>query len=200
VKPIDDAQLNKDSEAYAYRVWRQSDDATDDLIWGSRYDYAEGRREQFRLDQKEFDDMKSKHRAVIIFLILLVVCLGMCVARADMGEIESAAKAAGRQYNINPRLILAVIEVESRYQVDAVGATHGEIGLMQLRPEFHECASFDVQANVECGTRYLAELRAFCKEDCGRLGWVALYNTGPRKTANRNGDYYRKVMRALEGA
>ena len=128
-------------------------------------------------------------------VLLLVIATQVCKA----GEIEDAALEAGQAYNVNPKLILAVIEVESGFNPDAVGSL-GEVGLMQLRPEFHEGASFDVRENVFCGTANLARMRVYCKSDCDRFGWVALHNTGPRRIANKKErDYYRKVMRAFQG-
>lgn len=141
--------------------------------------------------------MNPKNKCAVIFLILLVVALCSKVARADMTEIRTAAASAGRTYNLNPKLILAVIEVESRFDQFAVGSL-GEIGLLQLRPEFHECASFDIATNIDCGARYLAELRKQCSKDCDRFGFVTSFNTGPGSVIRKHeSDYYKKVLRAF---
>ncbi len=107
------------------------------------------------------------------------------VARAIVEE----SRAAG----LDPLLVMAVIEVESEAQADAVSSANAH-GLMQLRPptlrfiaaqeglgaSAGEAALHDPALNVRLGVRYLHRLeRAF-----GSLG-IALvaYNAGPHRVS-----------------
>ena len=72
-------------------------------------------------------------------------------------EIEQAA----RRNSLDPRLVHAVIHVESRHQAGAV-SPKGAIGLMQVLPataqRFGISEPGDPVANLEAGTRYLRRL------------------------------------------
>jgi soluble lytic murein transglycosylase-like protein len=71
--------------------------------------------------------------------------------------IEQAAAAHG----VDPRLVRAVVEVESAFQPGARSAS-GAMGLMQLMPrtarQYGVGDPFDPQANVDAGTRHLRTL------------------------------------------
>ncbi len=101
------------------------------------------------------------------------------VARAIL---EEAARAA-----MDPLLVLAVIEVESRFDAHAVSEA-GAVGLMQLldptmreeveRSRLASADPYDPVANVRAGVRYLSRLvTAF---DDLELGLLA-YNAGPNR-------------------
>ena len=68
---------------------------------------------------------------------------------------------AGEREGVDPRLIHAVIQQESKYQTDAT-STVGAKGLMQLMPDtarrFHCDDPTDEACNVAAGTKYLAWL------------------------------------------
>jgi soluble lytic murein transglycosylase-like protein len=96
--------------------------------------------------------------------------------------VEEAARAA-----IDPLLVVAVIHVESKFDVRAVSGA-GALGLMQLlRPTLREEAArsglpsadpFDPVANVRAGVRYLVRMvDAF---DDVELALMA-YNAGPAR-------------------
>jgi len=82
---------------------------------------------------------------------------------------QSAAK-----YGVPPNIVAAVIEKESSWNKDSVSPA-GARGLMQLMPQWHT-ASFEPQANVDEGVRYLGAMYQ-------RFGnWnsaLAAYNMGP---------------------
>jgi len=65
---------------------------------------------------------------------------------------------AGERQGVDPRLIHAVIQQESRYKPSATSGV-GAKGLMQLMPDtgkrFHCTDLEDQQCNVEAGTKYL---------------------------------------------
>ena len=72
----------------------------------------------------------------------------------------------GSEYDIDPNLILAVCEVESRYTPDICG--NGAVGMMQLIPFCHAKTMakygystedlYDAYKNMKVGTEYLASL------------------------------------------
>ncbi len=84
---------------------------------------------------------------------------------------------AARRHRIDPRLVHAVIMVESRYQATA-RSRKGAMGLMQLMPatarELEVANPFDPAANIDGGVRHLRQL--LDRFDL-RLA-VAAYNAG----------------------
>ncbi len=127
-------------------------------------------------------------------------------------EIQRVAKSitdGSRLTKLDALLILAIIEHESMYQVDAIGR-HGEIGLLQVRPETAEWILkrnnriwlgkemlFDPKNNVGIGILYLAWLNSKFNNAQATL---AAYNMGPyatQKHLNRKiipKIYYNKVL------
>lgn len=90
------------------------------------------------------------------------------------------------------KTVLAVMKVESNLDPKAVGKSHGEIGLGQLRPEFHKCASFDPAINTRCSISYMKQLKQ-------RFGssWPTFYNLGPNTKIKhpKLWPYYKKVLK-----
>lgn len=86
---------------------------------------------------------------------------------------------AGEHQGVDPRLIHAVIQQESRYKPEATSAV-GAKGLMQLMPDTGKrfnCKDLtDEQCNVEAGTKYLAWLLKRFKGDVSLT--LAAYNAG----------------------
>jgi soluble lytic murein transglycosylase-like protein len=68
---------------------------------------------------------------------------------------------AADRHGVDPRLVHALIEVESSYRPDAV-STAGAMGLMQLMPvtasRYGVGDPLDPEANIEAGTRHLRTL------------------------------------------
>lgn len=83
------------------------------------------------------------------------------------------------QYEIDPGLVLAVISVESGFNVQAVSPKNAQ-GLMQLIPEtaerFQVKDTFDAEDNIKGGMAYLRWLLAFFKGDVALV--AAAYNAG----------------------
>jgi soluble lytic murein transglycosylase-like protein len=117
--------------------------------------------------------------------------------------IDSAAGRAG----VDPRLVHAVIRVESAYQAQA-RSRKGAMGLMQLMPEtarrYSVSNPYDPGANIEAGTRHLKTLLDRLVELPLAL---AAYNAGEAAVERFRGippypetqNYVRQVMR-LAGA
>ena len=118
---------------------------------------------------------------------------------------DHAARIA-RKHQVDEGLVLAVIEVESRYDAFAV-SPRGAMGLMQLMPEtaarFAVRNTFNPVENVDGGVRYLKELLARYSGQV-RLA-LAAYNAGEDAVDQFKGippfretqQYVARVLRAL---
>lgn len=133
-------------------------------------------------------------------------------AHAGQGKLpppavwEGLVARSSRLYGLDPRLIAAVIKVESNFE-NLAESSKGAQGLMQLMPETGEALGvadpFDPQANVDAGSRYL-------RQQLDRFGHLELalaaYNAGPGNVLRYGGippfpetqAYVRKVMALLQ--
>jgi len=87
------------------------------------------------------------------------------VAEAASSVFVSTAYRAGREFAVDPLLILAVMAIESRYNPVAESSM-GAKGLMQIIPRYHpekllehggEHALLDPEVNIQVGARILRE-------------------------------------------
>ena len=98
---------------------------------------------------------------------------------AANGELSSYISSAAQKYNVDPRLISAVVEAESGGDQSAVSSV-GAIGVMQLMPSTAASLGvnpYDEAQNVEGGTKYLRQLLDRFGGDVRKA--VAAYNAGP---------------------
>ncbi|MBU0674375.1 MAG: transglycosylase SLT domain-containing protein [Proteobacteria bacterium] len=95
---------------------------------------------------------------------------------------DPTIRLAARTYQIDPRLVKAIIKAESNFNFQAV-SKRGALGLMQLMPgtadEMMISDPFDPRENIIGGTRYLRKVLGLFKGDL-RLS-LAAYNAGPNK-------------------
>ncbi|SDB21044.1 protein of unknown function [Desulfonatronum thiosulfatophilum] len=124
------------------------------------------------------------------------------MSSADRASITRYVERYGAQYGIDPNLILAVIEVESGFNHQAISRA-GAQGLMQIMPATQQdlglVSPFDPQENIEAGIRYLKMLMERFPDITLAL---AAYNAGPANVERYNGippfretqDYVRKVL------
>jgi hypothetical protein len=103
-------------------------------------------------------------------------------------ELEPWIKWASRHHNVPDSLIKAVIRVESNFNPTAT-SPKGAQGLMQLMPgtaeEMQVANPYDVQENIEAGTRYLGFLLKRFNNNLPLA--LAAYNAGPKRVQQFQG-------------
>ena len=123
-------------------------------------------------------------------------------------EVQIAIDRHAEAQSLDPKLVRAVIQVESGYNQKA-RSHKGAMGLMQLMPgtasQLKVQNPYDPYENVGGGTRYLRHLM---DRFPGRVDLaVAAYNAGPGAVERYNGippyretrDYVRRVMALYNG-
>jgi len=117
--------------------------------------------------------------------------------------LKAMISSAAHRVGLDPRLIEAVISVESDFDPQAV-SRKGAMGLMQLMPETADRYAvqnpFDPRENIGGGTRYLRDL---LQRFGGDLRWaLAAYNAGEKAVDTYQGippyretrEYVTKVL------
>jgi soluble lytic murein transglycosylase-like protein len=125
------------------------------------------------------------------------------------GPILELVKRLAPRYEVDPGLVLAVISVESGFNVKAISPRNAQ-GLMQLMPDtarrFGVRNTFDPEENIRGGMKYLQWLLAYFK---GNIPLVAAaYNAGERAVEAYRGippypetrDYVRKITSLYQKA
>lgn len=106
----------------------------------------------------------------------------------DRQSLDAMVNGAGQRHQIDPDFINSVIRAESGYNNRAV-SKKGAQGLMQLMPQTAShlgvANSFDPDANVEGGTKYLRELLEKYNYDVPKA--LAAYNAGSRRVDQYHG-------------
>ena len=125
-------------------------------------------------------------------------------AAASGRDVETLLREAAQRHGLDPRLVRAVVAVESAFRADAV-SPKGAQGLMQLMPKtavsLGVIDAFDPAQNLEGGSRHLAGLVADYKGDLDRA--LAAYNAGQGAVARHGGvppyretrEYVAKVLK-----
>jgi soluble lytic murein transglycosylase-like protein len=118
------------------------------------------------------------------------------------GHIYNVVGKVSPKYEVDPKLVLAFISVESGFNTRAVSPKNAQ-GLMQLIPEtarrFRVKDAFDTEDNIKGGVAYLQWLLAFFKGDVPLV--AAAYNAGERAVEKYRGippypetrDYVRRI-------
>ena len=108
-------------------------------------------------------------------------------AKSSLSLEEVVSSASGR-YRLDPDLVNSVIKAESGFNTRAV-SPKGAQGLMQLMPgtasQLGVPNSFDPQANVDGGAKYLRELLERYNFDLVKA--LAAYNAGPQRVEQFKG-------------
>ena len=112
-------------------------------------------------------------------------------------NLQEVVTSAGNTHLIDPDLISSVIHAESNFNLHAI-SPKGAQGLMQLMPQTASKLgvnnSFDPQANVDGGTKYLRELLELYNWDMVKA--LAAYNAGPLRVQQYHGVPPYKETRA----
>jgi hypothetical protein len=120
------------------------------------------------------------------------------------GPIFKLVHQLAPSYEIDPKLVLAVISVESGFNVSARSPKNAQ-GLMQLIPEtaqrFRVKNAFDPKENIKGGLAYLQWLLAFFKGNVPLV--AAAYNAGEKAVEKYRGippypetqEYVRKIAK-----
>lgn len=112
-------------------------------------------------------------------------------------DIHAHIAEVSARYGVDPRLVAAIIAVESEFHPRAV-SRRGAEGLMQLMPEtaasYDVRDSFDVRDNIEGGVRHVRRLMVRFRHDIPLV--LAAYNAGEQAViAYRGIPPYRETRR-----
>ena len=122
---------------------------------------------------------------------------GAVMPPAPKVNLQEVVTSAGNTHLIDPDLISSVIHAESNFNPHAI-SPKGAQGLMQLMPQTASKLgvnnSFDPQANVDGGTKYLRELLELYNWDMVKA--LAAYNAGPLRVQQYHGVPPYKETRA----
>lgn len=128
---------------------------------------------------------------------------------ASPSEFDGIISEASKKYNVDEKLIRAVIKQESGFNPSATSYC-GAQGLMQLMPETAQGLgvkdAYDPRDNIMGGTRYLSQLLG--QFDGNMTKTIAAYNAGPGAVQQFGGvppysetqDYVNKVLGYYEDA
>lgn len=120
--------------------------------------------------------------------------------RLSKQQIEGLAVPIARSMNVDPDLVMAVIEIESGRDAKAK-SSKGAMGLMQLMPataeRFGVKNAWDPRQNIRGGITYLRYLLSYFEGDVNYV--LAAYNAG-ENAVDRNGGIppYKETIRYIE--
>lgn len=110
------------------------------------------------------------------------------ISSEERRQVEKIVQRLAPKYGLDPLLVLAVVQVESAFQAQAVSAKNAQ-GLMQLIPEtadrFGVQDSMDPLQNLQGGMAYLRWLLAFFQGDVQLA--LAGYNAGENTVVKYRG-------------
>jgi soluble lytic murein transglycosylase-like protein len=131
----------------------------------------------------------------------------LSLSDTNVAQYDAQIQAAAAKYNLDPKLIEGVMEIESSGNPRAVSKA-GAMGLMQLMPsnvaEAGVTDPFDPAQNIDAGARQLSQLLAKFGGNIDLT--LAGYNAGPNAVVRYGGippypetqNYVRKVRAAMD--
>jgi soluble lytic murein transglycosylase-like protein len=149
----------------------------------------------------EFPPIKTWSEILVYGIYLTLILLALIYvndSKADETQtIQDTIVKVAMEEGIDPALALAIAETESNFNPKMIGSL-GEIGVYQLRPEFHRVSRSNVSANIKTGIKYLVRL----KRECNSYGdaFFVCFNYGQAKKLKypKLFPYYKKVMIAKQ--
>lgn len=131
-------------------------------------------------------------------LLLTIILLGEDSEGAELkSHIKEFAIETACKEGVDPKIVLAIIKVESAGKTHVIGRA-GEIGLMQLKPQFHpEGAQFNYIKNITAGVNYLKRIKNLHRD---KKHYYVYYNIGPyNKKVDKleNTKYYRLINKEI---
>lgn len=131
--------------------------------------------------------------------LILTLLLSSPVYADSVERIKGLIFVHAIANGINPNLALAIAKNESKLNPKARGSL-GEIGVFQLRPEFHKGNIWNTEQNIIIGIKYLKSLEKRFVPKYGDA-WFISYNLGPNypKTLKypKKFQYYVRVQKQL---
>ena len=122
----------------------------------------------------------NKYNKAKVPTYILVQSAPQKANKQDLILTDYAVDKYSKKYNVDKGLIYAIIKHESGYRKNAVSSA-GCIGLMQISPD-KAIHPFDIEENVEAGTKYISYLINKYDGDISRALWA--YNAGPTNVDN----------------
>src|SRR4051812_34252311 len=112
----------------------------------------------------------------VIVFFLCVLVLGSASQASDLEKLKiiSLIRTIAEQEGVQPDLAVAIATVESELNSNKIGGL-GEVGLFQLRPEYHNVKLGDVRGNIRTAMRYLRYLQMKCEPKYDKA-WFICYN------------------------
>jgi soluble lytic murein transglycosylase-like protein len=114
--------------------------------------------------------------------------LRQAILRQPKAAIEQFVEKSAKKHQVDPKLVRAVIQVESDYDTQAV-SNKGAMGLMQLMPATAQQLGvedpFSASQNIEGGVNYLKYLLDLFGGDISMS--LAAYNAGEGRVLRRGG-------------
>ena len=119
-------------------------------------------------------------------------------------DIQRMVSSACEKHNIDPKLVMAVIQQESNFNQNAISKA-GAQGLMQLMPATAKSLgvtnAFNPEQNINGGVKYLKTL--LDRFNGNKILALAAYNAGPNAVDKHNGippyketqNYVRNILR-----
>ncbi len=142
-----------------------------------------------------FDEAKEKRRDEILAIHSVIKSHRMNLNEASTWVIAETISRESKKHSLDPMLVLALINVESRFHQTAV-STDGARGLMQIRPLVANALAEEVEleswegekslddpiTNIKLGVFYLGYLKKSFRDLKLTL---AAYNSGPTEINRR---------------
>ena len=133
-------------------------------------------------------DKRAEDRILIVKTVL-----------AETPKQKDYVEETAESYGISPKLVKAIIEVESGGDANAVGDNGNSVGLMQIQPKWHRQrlkegeSLLDPKVNVRVGCEILSEIMSkYSTIDEVLTVYNAVHDTGDRSYANR---VYEEMMK-----